>query len=125
MPRRQARPGEKPDDTFEIPCTVPALRNRPAEAVKLPRIRFPPVRIRAEHDSPEPIGRKVAVFYTLPQKKGWPRYRPGQFPRAEHLHRHTLKLPVPHDNDDLADLYLQAFAKVISNYRDLKEAHPA
>ncbi|PKW16693.1 hypothetical protein [Saccharopolyspora spinosa] len=62
------------------------------------------------------------LFPLLPE--GWPRYRPGQFPRAEHLHRHTLKLPVPHDNDDLADAYLQAFTKVLSNYRDLKEAHP-
>ncbi|MGW5789214.1 DegT/DnrJ/EryC1/StrS family aminotransferase [Saccharopolyspora sp. NPDC003752] len=62
------------------------------------------------------------LFPILPE--GWPRYGPGQFPRAERLHRNTLKLPVPHADDHLADDYIRAFEKVITNYHYLMEDRP-
>ncbi|MQB01784.1 MAG: aminotransferase class I/II-fold pyridoxal phosphate-dependent enzyme [Actinobacteria bacterium] len=59
------------------------------------------------------------LFPSLPQ--GWPRYRPGQFPHAERLHRNTLKLTVPHDDVSLADAYVEAFEKVLSNPHELRK----
>ncbi|MBF6435492.1 DegT/DnrJ/EryC1/StrS family aminotransferase [Nocardia cyriacigeorgica] len=49
-------------------------------------------------------------------------YRPGEFPRAEHLFRNTLKLPVWHREQDLplVDQYLDAIEKVIHNAHTLK-----
>lgn len=58
------------------------------------------------------------LFPLLPG--GWPRYRPGQFPRAEHLHRHSLRLTVP-DQQRWADVCVDAFEKVISHRRFLLE----
>lgn len=48
-------------------------------------------------------------------------YGPGQFPVAEAVHRHTLKLPVWHREEDmpLVDHYIEAFRKVIENHEDL------
>jgi dTDP-4-amino-4,6-dideoxygalactose transaminase len=50
-------------------------------------------------------------------------YQKGSFPRAEAIHRNTLKLPVWHREEDmlLADRYAEAFRKVTGNYRDLLE----
>lgn len=50
-------------------------------------------------------------------------YRPGDFPRAEAVHRGTLKLPVWHREDEfeIAQLYVMAFRKVISHFRCLLE----
>lgn len=45
----------------------------------------------------------------------WPRYGAGQFPRAEELHRSTMKITVPHDDNALADGYVQAIQKVFNN----------
>ncbi|MEV4731944.1 DegT/DnrJ/EryC1/StrS family aminotransferase [Saccharopolyspora sp. NPDC049426] len=59
------------------------------------------------------------AFPNLPE--GWPRYRPGQFPIADALHRHTLKLPVPHDDDALTEDYLTAFTKIWTHRHELKE----
>ncbi len=51
------------------------------------------------------------------------RYRPGQFPVAEQVHHHTLKLPVWHRPEDrsLAAQYVEGFAKVVAHHHDLKE----
>lgn len=65
------------------------------------------------YDAPNP------VFPILPE--GWPRYRPGQFPTADALARHTLKLPVPHDDDALAEDYIRAFDKIWTHRHGLKE----
>src|SRR5579875_647282 len=48
-------------------------------------------------------------------------YKPGDFPRAEEVHRNTLKLPVWHREEDmpLVNQYIEAFRKVTANYRDL------
>ncbi len=62
------------------------------------------------------------LFPALPD--GWPRYRPGQFPRSEDLHRRTIKLTVPYDDEDLTDDYIRAFEKVITHHNDLKEEPP-
>ncbi|MDR7304205.1 hypothetical protein [Haloactinomyces albus] len=61
----------------------------------------------------------TAPFPLFPQ--GWPRYGQEQLPRAEWLHRHTLKLAVPHADDGLADAYLQAFEKVLTHHHEFKE----
>lgn len=63
------------------------------------------------------FGEASPLFPLLPED--WPRYRPGQFPDAERLYRNTLKLTVPHDDEDLADAYVRAFEKVLSNHRHL------
>lgn len=57
------------------------------------------------------------LFPNLPE--GWPRYRPGQYPRAERRHRNTLTLKVPHNDPELADGYIRAFRKVITHHRTL------
>lgn len=68
-------------------------------------------------DAPNP------AFPILPE--GWPRYRPGQFPVADTLHRHTLKLPVPHDDEALVEDYLAAFTKIWAHRHELKEGWTA
>ena len=60
------------------------------------------------------FGEPSPLFPWLPA--GWPRYQPGQHPNAERLHRNTLKLTVPHDDEDLADAYVLAFEKVLVNH---------
>lgn len=59
------------------------------------------------------------AFPILPD--GWPRYRPGQFATADRLARHTLKLPVPHNEDGLAEDYLAAFDKIWTHRHQLQE----
>lgn len=51
------------------------------------------------------------------------RYEPGQFPVAEAVHRHTLKLPVWQREDDmpLVERYIEAFSKIVENHEDLVE----
>jgi dTDP-4-amino-4,6-dideoxygalactose transaminase len=58
----------------------------------------------------------------FPEHAGEFAYRPGEFPHAEHLHHHTLKLPVWHREEDLAlvDRYLDAIEKVIHHADHLK-----
>lgn len=48
-------------------------------------------------------------------------YRPGDFPGAEKFHENSLKLPVWHlpEDEKIMNLYVQAFEKVIENYKDL------
>ncbi|MGH8896535.1 MAG: DegT/DnrJ/EryC1/StrS family aminotransferase, partial [Egibacteraceae bacterium] len=57
----------------------------------------------------------------FPDLADWPRYAPGDFPVAEHVHRQTLKLPVWHRDSDvpLADAYVTAFTKVVDSYTHL------
>lgn len=55
--------------------------------------------------------------YTAPE----PGRRPGQFPTADALARHTLKLPVPHDDDGLTECCLAAFDEIWTHRHDLKE----
>ncbi len=45
----------------------------------------------------------------------------GDFPNAEHFHKNSLKLPVWYNIDDIkiAELYFEAFKKVINNYQEL------
>jgi dTDP-4-amino-4,6-dideoxygalactose transaminase len=49
-------------------------------------------------------------------------YRGGQYPFAEHVHQHTLKLPVWHQESDMPMVrrYVEGFRKVIEHHRDLK-----
>jgi dTDP-4-amino-4,6-dideoxygalactose transaminase len=49
------------------------------------------------------------------------KYQKGQFPVAEQVHHHTLKLPVWHRPEDmpLVDRYIDAFRKVIAHHTDL------
>ncbi|MCS0635055.1 aminotransferase class I/II-fold pyridoxal phosphate-dependent enzyme [Streptomyces sp. LP05-1] len=48
-------------------------------------------------------------------------YRAGSFPVAEHAHRHTIKLPVWHREQDLAlaEQYVRAAAKVSDHHQEL------
>lgn len=48
-------------------------------------------------------------------------YRSGQFPVAEQVWHHTLKLPVWHREEDLSlvDRYIEGFRKVIENHYEL------
>jgi perosamine synthetase len=48
-------------------------------------------------------------------------YRDGQFPIAEQVWRHTLKLPVWHREEDLPliDHYIEGLSKVIENHSEL------
>jgi dTDP-4-amino-4,6-dideoxygalactose transaminase len=57
----------------------------------------------------------------FPRYEGSLSYQAGDFPRAEGIHRKTLKLPVWHREQDmsLANGYIEAFRKVTENYRDL------
>jgi perosamine synthetase len=57
----------------------------------------------------------------FPQYEGKLRHARGDFPRAEEMHRNTLKLPVWHREEDmpLVDYYIEAFRKVAEHYRDL------
>jgi dTDP-4-amino-4,6-dideoxygalactose transaminase len=50
------------------------------------------------------------------------RYQPGQFPVAEHIHHHTLKLPVWHREEDmpLVRRYVEGFAKVVEHHHELE-----
>ncbi|MEV6717258.1 DegT/DnrJ/EryC1/StrS family aminotransferase [Lentzea sp. NPDC051208] len=49
-------------------------------------------------------------------------YWPGQFPIAETVHHHTLKLPVWHREEDvpLARAYVDGIKKVVEHHHDLK-----
>jgi dTDP-4-amino-4,6-dideoxygalactose transaminase len=57
----------------------------------------------------------------FPNYKGKFSYKLGDFPNAEYFHEHSLKLPVWYEIDDLqtADLYFEAFKKVIDNHQEL------
>ncbi|WP_129789147.1 DegT/DnrJ/EryC1/StrS family aminotransferase [Promicromonospora panici] len=58
----------------------------------------------------------------FPQVGGdWPRYREGQFPNAERLHRTTVKFPVPHDDGPVADGYVRGITKVLTHAHLLQE----
>ncbi|WP_329563741.1 hypothetical protein [Kitasatospora sp. NBC_01266] len=48
-------------------------------------------------------------------------YSPGAFPVAEHAHRHTIKLPVWHREQDLAlaEQYVRAAVKVSDHHEEL------
>lgn len=60
----------------------------------------------------------AALFPALPHNF---RPRQGDFPEAVKLHRHTLKLPVPHEHGTVLDSYADAFAKVVINRHHLME----
>ncbi|SOB81563.1 DegT/DnrJ/EryC1/StrS family aminotransferase [Streptomyces sp. 1331.2] len=49
------------------------------------------------------------------------RYRPGDFPVAEHAHAHTIKLPVWHREQDLelAEQYVRAAIKISDHHEEL------
>lgn len=48
-------------------------------------------------------------------------YQKGEFPVAEKFHENSLKLPVWHDpiDEEIVKLYIQAFTKVVENYKEL------
>jgi len=48
-------------------------------------------------------------------------YRLGDFPHAEKFHENSLKMPVWHlpEDEQVMELYIKAFEKVIENYTDL------
>ncbi|MDO8498730.1 MAG: DegT/DnrJ/EryC1/StrS family aminotransferase [bacterium] len=54
----------------------------------------------------------------FPSYKGKIKYKVGDFPVAEKFHKHSLKLPVWHDEryTELAEQYIEAFRKVTSYY---------
>ncbi|WP_216641976.1 MULTISPECIES: hypothetical protein [Nocardia] len=62
----------------------------------------------------------------FPELAGEFTYRPGEFPHAEQLHHHTLKLPVWHRDHDLplVDRYLDAIEKTIHHADRLKGSTP-
>jgi len=59
----------------------------------------------------------------FPRYKGKVRYKKGDFPRAEKFHEHSLKLPVWHrkQDEEIVNLYIKAFKKVVKNYKELLE----
>lgn len=69
-----------------------------------------------------PLFRHPEALFPHYQHIGRVQYRGGQFPVAEQVHHHTLKLPVWHRAEDLplVDTYIEAFRKVIDNHRDLQ-----
>lgn len=50
-----------------------------------------------------------------------PKLGSSDFPQAVRIHRHTLKLPVPHVSGTPLDSYADAFSKVINNRHHLME----
>lgn len=130
IPAMRAMPGLT---VVEVPpgcegsCHSLALIYRPEELDGVP-IDSLVAAVRAEGcaaeqpGSPRPLNEHplfegpTPLFPLLPD--GWPRYRPGQFRHAEHLHRHTIKLTVPHEQR-LADAYVAAWDKVITQRRYL------
>nr|BFD92092.1 hypothetical protein KitaXyl93_34520 [Kitasatospora sp. Xyl93] len=50
------------------------------------------------------------------------RYKPGDFPVAEHAHAHTIKLPVWHREQDLevAEQYVRAATKISDHHKELQ-----
>ncbi|MCX2731813.1 aminotransferase class I/II-fold pyridoxal phosphate-dependent enzyme [Saccharopolyspora sp. NFXS83] len=102
----------RPEDLGGLPvdALIAALRAEGCLEVDHPRAPRP----LNEHplfDAPN------RLFPNLPE--GWPRYRAGQYPRAERRHRNTLTITVPHDDPDLAEGYVRAFRKVIAHHRAL------
>lgn len=71
-----------------------------------------PLNLLPLFQEPEPL---------FPQYAGKFAYKHGDFPRAEEVHRNTLKLPVWHREEDmpLVNQYIEAFRKVTTTYRDL------
>lgn len=57
----------------------------------------------------------------FPHYQGRVSYRRGDFPAAEKFHENALKLPVWHDpsDEEIVQLYIKAFHKVIENYKEL------
>lgn len=57
----------------------------------------------------------------FPMYRGRKGYSSDDFPRADALHRRTLKLPVWHEEQDvgLVDQYINAFHKVVGDYKRL------
>ncbi|MCA9939977.1 MAG: DegT/DnrJ/EryC1/StrS family aminotransferase [Anaerolineales bacterium] len=57
----------------------------------------------------------------FPGYNGQLNYRAGDFPVAENFHSRCLKLPVWHDpkDEEIVDLYIQAFRKVVANHHAL------
>lgn len=106
------------------------LQYRPDELDGLPVERFYQA-LRAEgcHEADRPGATCPLNLHPLFQDPGplFPSYHgsfgyaPGDFPIAEHVHRHTIKLPVWHRQEDLALArgYATAIAKVSAHHRDL------
>lgn len=102
-------------DDLPVDQLVTALR---AEGVDVDQ----PGSTRPVNDHPLYAAPNTA-FPILPD--GWPRYRPGQFPAADALARRTLKLPVPHEENGIAEGYLAAFDKIWTHRHELKEDRSA
>lgn len=66
-----------------------------------------------------PLFQNPAIIF--PAYEGKMSYRKGDFPVAEKFHEKSLKVPVWHEEKDenIVNLYVKAFQKVITNYKQL------
>jgi dTDP-4-amino-4,6-dideoxygalactose transaminase len=106
------------------------LQYRPAELDGLQVERFCQA-LRAEgcHEADRPGSTCPLNLHPLfqdpaplfPTYRGTVRYAPGDFPVAERIHHHTIKLPIWHRDEDLqlAGQYAAAIRKVSTHYQDL------
>ncbi len=64
----------------------------------------------------QPLFQKPEILF--PDYKG-PRYKPGDFPQAEHFYKNALKLPVWETQESIIEDYIQAIKKVVNNYKQI------
>ncbi|GGN20014.1 aminotransferase DegT [Lentzea pudingi] len=69
-----------------------------------------------------PLFQDPGALFPFQRELDHVQYWPGQFPVAETVHHHTLKLPVWHREEDvpLARAYVDGIKKVVEHHHDLK-----